>query len=302
VESGDGRIKSLAVLPLENLSGNPAEEYFADGVTEELITDLAKIASLSVTSRTSVMRYKGVHTKALPQIARELGVDAVLEGSLIRTGDRVRVTAQLIEASTDRHLWADAYDRSSRDILLLENDIARTIAERVRAKLSPQEQRHLSANPIAPAAHEAYLRGLYLWNLRTKGSLDEAVQNFTEAIEKEPRYAEAYAGRADAYIVLGGFALEMISPKVAFPKARADAGEALTLDSSNSEAHCALPVVREAYEWDWRGAETEFRRALHLSASNATARQWYGHICVILSASKNVLMKQHRRMHSIRPT
>jgi len=247
------QIKSLAVLPFENLSGEPAQEYFADGVTDELITTLAKMNSVKVISRTSVMPYKGVHTKPLPQIARELGVDAVVEGTLARSGDRVRLNVQLIEATTDRHIWADRYDRNSRDILLLENEIARTIAEQLRGKLNPQEQRRFSGNPIDPAAHEAYLQGRYLWNRRTQRALEEAIRYFTQAIEKDPRYAEAYAGRADAYIVLGGWAMEAIPPEEALSKARSDAERAVQLDAFSAEAHTALAMVRHTYEWDWRG-------------------------------------------------
>ncbi|MGI8992413.1 MAG: winged helix-turn-helix domain-containing protein [Bryobacteraceae bacterium] len=238
------QIESLAVLPLENLSGDPAQDYFADGITDELITTLAKIDSVKVISRTSLMQYKGVHTKPLPQIARELGVDAVVEGTLSRTGDRVRVTAQLIEASTDRHIWADRYDRSARDIRLLENEIARAIAEQLRGKLNPQEQRRLSGNPIDPAAHEAYLQGRYLWNRRTPPALKEAIRYFTQAIEKEPRYAEAYAGRAQAYIVLGSGGMEAIPPQEALSKARPDAEKAVQLDGTSSEAHSARAAIR----------------------------------------------------------
>jgi TolB-like protein len=158
----DVQIKSLAVLPLENLSGDAAQEYFADGVTDELITALAKMNSVKVISRTSAMQYKGVHNKPLPQIARELGVDAVVEGTVVHSGDRVRVTAQLIEATTDRHIWADRYERSSRDILLVENEISRAVAEHLRGKLNAQDQRRFIVNPIDPAAHEAYLQGLSL--------------------------------------------------------------------------------------------------------------------------------------------
>ena len=270
------QIKSLAVLPLENLSGDSAQDYFADGVTDELITALAKINSVKVISRTSVMQYKGVHTKPLPQIARELGVDAVLEGTLARSGDRVRVTAQLIEAATDRHIWADRYERSARDILLLEGEIASAIAEQLRGKLNSQEQRHFSASPIDPAAHEAYLQGLYLWNRRTPPALEEAIRYFTKAIEKEPRYTEAYAGRAVAYNVLGSWGMEAIPPEGALSQARADAEKAVQLDGTSAEAHTARALARMAYEWNWRGAETEFQRAIELSPSYAIARQWYG--------------------------
>jgi TolB-like protein/DNA-binding winged helix-turn-helix (wHTH) protein len=270
-------IHSLAVLPLQNLSGDPAQDYFADGVTDELITALAKISSLNVISRTSVMQYKGIHNKPLPQIARELGVDVVVEGTLLRAGDRIQLTAQLIDANTDRHLWADRFERSSRDILLLENEIAKAVAGKLRGKLSPREQGVLSANPIDPAAHEAYLQGLYLWNRRTPPALEEAIRYFTAAIGKEPGFAQAYAGRADAYTVLGSWAVEAIPPDEALRKARADAEKAVELDDNSAEAHTARAVIRQVYEWDWRGTETEFQRAIALSPSYAPARHWYGH-------------------------
>ncbi|HEY3837590.1 MAG TPA: winged helix-turn-helix domain-containing protein [Bryobacteraceae bacterium] len=270
-------IHSLAVLPLENLSGDPAQDYFADGITDELITTLAKLNSVSVISRTSVMQYKGMHNKPLPQIAHELGVDAVVEGTLQHSGDRIQLTAQLIDANTDRHLWAERYERSSRDVLLVENEIAKAVAEKLPGKLSPREQRLFSANPIDPAAHEAYLQGLYLWNRRTPPALEEAIRYFTAAIGKDPAFVQAYAGRADAYTVLGSWAVEAIPPDEAVRKARADAERAVELDDNSAEAHTARAVIRQVYEWDWRGSETEFQRAIALSPSYAPARHWYGH-------------------------
>ncbi|HEY6343797.1 MAG TPA: tetratricopeptide repeat protein [Bryobacteraceae bacterium] len=270
------QIKSLAVLPLENLSGDAAEEYFADGVTDELITALAKMNSVKVISRTSAMQYKGVHNKPLPQIARELGVDAVVEGTVVHSGDRVRVTAQLIEATTDRHIWADRYERSSRDILLVENEISKAIAEHLRGKLNANEQRRFIGNPIDPAAHEAYLQGLSLYYRRTPHALEEAVRYFTQAIETEPRYAEAYTGRALAYMVLGSGTMEAIGPEEALAKGGADAEKAVQLDETSSDAQFARGVIRNMYEWDWRGAETEFQRAIELSPNNAYARYGYG--------------------------
>jgi TolB-like protein/DNA-binding winged helix-turn-helix (wHTH) protein/Tfp pilus assembly protein PilF len=294
------QIQSLAVLPLENLSGDPAQDYFADGITDELITTLAKINSVKVISRTSVVQYKGVHNKSLPQIGRELGVDAVVEGTLVRAGDRIRVTAQLIEAKTDRHVWANRYERNSRDVVLLENEIARAIAEQLRGKLNPQEQSRFSANPIDPAAHEAYLQGRYLWNRRTSPALLEAVRYFTEAIERDPRFAQAYAGRADTYTVLGSWGMEEIPPQEALPKARADAEKALQLDGTSAEAHTARAAIRHDYEWDWRGAETEFQRAIELSPSYATARQWYGNYLCDLGRVEECLAET-ARAHALDP-
>jgi TolB-like protein/DNA-binding winged helix-turn-helix (wHTH) protein/Tfp pilus assembly protein PilF len=293
-------IHSLAVLPLENLSGDPAQDYFADGITDELITALAKINSLNVISRTSVMQYKGVHNKPLPQIARELGVDAIVEGTLLHAGDRIQVTAQLIDANTDRHLWADRYERNSRDALLVENQIAKAVAERLRGKLSPREQSHFTANPIDPAAHEAYLQGLYLWNRRTAPALQEAIRYFTTAIGKDPGFTQAYAGRADVYTVLGSWGLEAIPPDEALRKARTDAVKAVELDDGSAEAHTARAVIRQVYEWDWRGAETEFRRAIALSPSYAPARHWYGHYLCDLGRVDECLAET-ARAHALDP-
>ena len=270
------QIKSLAVLPLENLSGDPAQDYFADGVTDELITALARMNSVQVISRRSAMRYKGVHNKSLPQIARELGADAVVEGTLVRSGDRVRVTAQLIEAATDRHLWAERYERSSRDIVPLENDISTAIANRLEGKLNLRVQRGFDGNAIDPAAHEAYLHGLYLWNRRTRPALLEARRYFSQAIEKEPRYAAAYAARAAVYNVLASWAFEAIPPQEAVTKATPDCNRALELDGNNAEAHAVRASILWLYDWDAPHAEIEFQRAIELSPSYTAARQWYG--------------------------
>jgi TolB-like protein len=296
----DVQIKSLAVLPLENLSGDAAQEYFADGVMDELITALAKINSVKVISRTSVMQYKGVHNKLLPQIARELGVDAVVEGTVVNSGDRVRVSAQLIEATTDRHIWADRYERSSRDILLLENEISKAIAEQLRGKLDAHEQRRFIGNPIDPAAHELYLQGLSLWYRRTPHALEEAIRYYTQAIEKEPRYAEAYTGRAMAYIVLGNGSMEAIGPEEAMLKGRADAEKAVQLDETSSDAHAARGAIRNLYGWDWRGTETEMRRAIELNPNNATARYWYGNYLCNVGRFEECLAETDRA-HALDP-
>ncbi|MDQ2948059.1 MAG: hypothetical protein M3Y27_19340, partial [Acidobacteriota bacterium] len=238
--------------------------------------------------------------KPLPQIARELGVDAVVEGTLVRSGDMRRVTAQLIDAKTDRHVWADRYERSSRDVLLLENEIARAIAEQLRGKLNPRQQSRFSANPIDQAAHVAYLQGLYVWYRRTPPALEEAIRYFTRAIEKEPRYAEAYAGRAQAYIVLGSGSMEAIPPEEALSKARSDAEKSVQLDETSSEAHAARAAIRFIYEWDSRGSETESRRAIELSPSNATARQQYGQSLCNLERFEECLAET-ARAHALDP-
>jgi TolB-like protein/Tfp pilus assembly protein PilF len=296
----DVEIKSLAVLPFENLSGDPAQDYFTDGVTDELITALAKINSIKVISRTSVMQFKGVHNKSLPQIARQLGVDAIVEGTLVRSGDQVRVTTQLIDAATDRHILADRHERSVRDLLLLENEIARAIAERLRGKLNREEQLRFNGNPIDPAAHEAYLEGRYLWNRRTPRALQEAIRYFTQAIDKEPGYADAYAGRASAYVILGSGTMEAVPPQEAMSKAKSDAEKAVQLDGTNAEAHGVLAGVRFMYDWDPAGAEREYRRAIELSPSNATARQWYGQYLCNIGRFEECLAETGRA-HSLDP-
>jgi serine/threonine-protein kinase len=267
------RIESIAVLPLANLSGDPEQEYFADGMTEELITNLGKISALRVISRTSVMRYKKTE-KPLPQIARELGVDGIVEGSVLRVGDRVRITAQLIQAEQERHLWAESYERDLRDILALQSEVARAIASEVKAALTPQEQTRLaSTRPVNPDAHEAYLKGRYYWNLRTEEGLKKSIEYFQQAIEKDPGCALAYAGLADSYVVVSTW--NVMAPKEAYPRAKAAAFKALEMDETLAEAHASLGAAREEYDWDWVGAEKEFRRAIELNPGYATAHQWY---------------------------
>ena len=265
-----GRIESIAVLPLENLSGDPEQEYFADGMTEALIADLAKVGSIKVISRTSVMQYKGVK-KPLPEIARELGVDAVVEGSVMRSGDRVRITAQLIDAATDQHLWTESYERDLRDILALQSEVARAIAKEIKITLTPQEEALLaSARPVDPEAHEAYLRGRYSWN---KEDVKTAVDYFERAIDQDPDYAIAYAGLADAYAILGLWGIT--PPAEAIPKARAAVQKALELDDTLAEAHTPLGLIKFYFDWEWSAAQAEFRRALELNPSYALAHDFY---------------------------
>ena len=268
-------IRSLAVLPLESLSADASQDYFADGMTDELITDLSQVSALRVISRTSVMPYKHA-SKSLPQIARELDVDAVVEGTVLRSGDRVRITAQLIQANADKHLWAASYEGDVRDTLALQNQVARSIAEQIRISLSPQEQAVLkSAKVVNPEAYEAYLKGRYFWNKRTANSLKTAVDYFNQAIAKDPNYAQAYTGLADTYALLGDWQYAVLTPKEAFPKAKAAAIKALELDSSLSEAHNSLAFCFDAFDWDFESAGKEFRRAIELNPGYATAHHWY---------------------------
>jgi TolB-like protein/DNA-binding winged helix-turn-helix (wHTH) protein/Tfp pilus assembly protein PilF len=268
-------IRSLAVLPLESLSADASQDYFADGMTDELITDLSQISALRVISRTSVMSYKHAG-KSLPQIAQELNVDAVVEGTVLRSGDRVRITAQLIQANADKHLWAASYEGDVRDTLTLQNQVARSIADQIRISLSPQEQAVLkSAKAVNPEAYEASLKGRFFWNKRTADSLKTAVDYFNQAIAKDPNYAEAYTGLADTYALLGDWQYAVLTPKEAFPKAKAAAIKALELDSSSSEAHNSLAFCFDAFDWDFESAGKEFRRAIELNPGYATAHHWY---------------------------
>lgn len=267
------RIRSLAVLPLENLSGDAAQDYFADGMTDELVTDLAGVKSLHVISRTSVMQYKGTR-KPLSQIARELKVDALVEGSVVRSGDRVRITAQLIQASTDHHLWAQSFERDSRDVLSLQRDVAQNIANHVQAVLTPREQAYLARSRSAnPEAYEAYLKGRYYWNNRTEDGFKKGLEYFALAIQKDPEEPLAYVGLADSYSMLANYFL--MAPSEAFPKAEAAAQKALALDDSLAEAHTSLAYAKFHYDWDWAAAQREFTRAIDLNPSYATAHQWY---------------------------
>jgi serine/threonine-protein kinase len=276
VRTRPAQIRSIAVLPLGNLSGDPREDYFADGMTEALITELAQIGGLRVISRTSVMVYKGAK-KPLPQIARELQVDAVVDGSVQRSEDKVRINAELIEASTDRHLWAKSYERDLRDILTLQSAVAKAIADEVQIKLTPQEQARLAkSRPVNPEAFEAYLAGRFYWNKRTAEGLEKSIAYFQRAIAKDPNYALAYAGLADSYHVLPE--LSAVPVEVAFPKARSAALKALEIDDSLGEAHSALANVKEDYDWDWKGAEEQYKRAIELSPGHVLAHVSYSNL------------------------
>ena len=271
--AGGNSIGSLVVLPLENLSRDAAEEYFADGMTEALITDLAKIRALRVISRSSAMRYKGAH-KSLPEIGRELNVDGVIEGAVMRSGGRVRITAQLVHAATDTHLWAERYERQMSDVLDLQSELAQTIAAEVRVQLTPDErERFQRTQRVDPAALEDYLKGRFHWAKRTDAGFTAAIAHFRRAIGRDPRYAPAYTGLADTLILLGEYG--NIPPADAFPPARAAALEALAIDDGLAEAHNSLAYVKHLHEWDWQGAEREFRRAIELNPNYALAHHWY---------------------------
>jgi TolB-like protein/Flp pilus assembly protein TadD len=257
---------------LENLSGDPSQEYFVDGMTDELITNLARLGSVRVISRTSSMQYKS--KKTIPEIARELDVDAVIEGSVSRSGDRLRVRAQLVHASSDQHLWAETFDRNVGDVLALQADLAESIIRRIQTRLAPEDRSaHHRPVPVAPKALEAYLKGRLAWHRRNEAALQEAIDYFRQAIALEPGYASAYSGMADSYTTLGYFSY--LSPDDSFPQARTAALKALELDSTLAEPHASLGYVRLYYDWDWVGAEKEFKQAIALNPNYAIAHHWY---------------------------
>jgi TolB-like protein/tetratricopeptide (TPR) repeat protein len=287
-------IRAVAVLPLEDHSDDPVRDYFADGMTEALITSLAKIKALRVISRTSAMQYKGAR-KSLPQIASELNVDAVIEGSVLRSGKRVRIIAQLIHASSDQHLWAETYERDFRDILSLQSEIARQVAHEVKVILTPEERARLgSGRQVKPDAHEAYLKGRYHWNKRTEDSVKKAISYFHQAIDKDPTYAQGYAGLADCYNILGYY--NALSPMEAYPKGKAAALKALELDDSLPEPHATLGVVKRDFEWDWSGAEEEFQQAIELNPGCVEAYHWRGTLLSMLGRHAEALREKTRAL------
>jgi TolB-like protein/DNA-binding winged helix-turn-helix (wHTH) protein/Tfp pilus assembly protein PilF len=268
-------ISSIMVLPLENISGDPAEEYFADGMTDALIGDLAQIRGLHVISRTSSMHYKGTK-KSLPQIAGEINVDAVVEGTVQRSGDRVVVRAQLIQTATDRHLWVQTYTRDLRDVLDLQSEIAQAIAREVRIQLTPGEQARFTARrAVQPKAYDNYLQGRYLfWNKRTEENLNKAIELFQNAIKEDPGYAPAYVGLADCYNALSVVQVGALTPVEGRRRGEEAATKALALDSGLAEAYSALGYVNH-YNWDWSAAEQHFKRAIELNPSYANAHNVY---------------------------
>ncbi len=268
-------VRSLAVLPLESLSSDASQDYFADGMTDELISDLGQISALRVISRTSVMGYKHA-LKSLPQIAHELNVDAVVEGTVLRSGEQVRITAQLIEASTDKHLWSQSYQGELKDTLALQSEVARAIADQIQINVNPQERAALkSVKAVNPQAYQSFLKGRFFWNKRTADGLKIALAYFNQAIEEDPKYAPAYSGLADTYSLLGDWQYAAMTPKEALPKAKASAIKALELDNALGEAHNSLAFCLDGFDWDIKSAGTEFQRAIALNPGYATAHHWY---------------------------
>jgi len=284
-------IRSLAVLPFENLSGDAAQDYFADGMTEALITELGKISSLRVISRQSMMQYKGTK-KSVPEIASELKVDAVLEGSVQRVDDSARVSVQLIQAAPERHLWADSYDRPARDVLSLHGEVARAVAKGIKVTLTPQEETRLAGvRAVNPAANEAYFRGRYFLDKRTKADIDEGLVAIQLAIKLDPTFAPAYASLSEAYLGLGLY--EPARGTELLAKAQAASRKALELDDSLSAAHYTLAAIR-GVAWDWSGAEVEYQRAIKLNPSNALAHLWYSDLLIILGRATEAELETQR--------
>ena len=266
------KIRSVAVLPFQNLTADASQEYLIDGLTDEITTDLAKIRTLKVISRTSAQCYRATR-KNLPEIARELKVDAIVEGTVLSSQNRVRVTAQLIRAATDSHLWAETYERDASDMFALQAEIAGNIARRIGATVIPVSEREASERPVHPEAYQDYLRGRYLWNKRTLDGIEKSIVFYQHAIQLDPDYGKAYAALGDSYALLSSYGGP--APDDAFTRARQLADQALRLDSSLAEAHTVLAAVKVGYEWDWQGAVREYQRALELNPNYPTAHHWY---------------------------
>ena len=293
------RINSVAVLPFENLSNAPGQEYFTDGMTDELINDLAQSNGLRVISRTSVMHYKGGR-KTVPQIGRELGVDALVEGTVERVGDRVRIRVQLIDTATDQHLWARSYDHELRDVLRLQSEAAHDIVAEIQGQVAGAGTGlHPATEPLVqPRAYENYLKGRYFWNKRTSRGLQQAVKYFQYAVDEDPTYARAYAGLGESYALMAGYTG---SPQREFtPKARAAARRALELDERLPEAHTAMAFIAENYDWDWQTAEKEYRRAIQLNPNYATAHHWFAE-CLALQGRFDEAFPEIERARQLDP-
>jgi TolB-like protein/DNA-binding winged helix-turn-helix (wHTH) protein/Tfp pilus assembly protein PilF len=291
-------IRSIAVLPLVNLSSDSEQEYFSDGMTDELITELAKLGRLRVISHTSVQRYKETK-RPLPEIARELSVDAVVEGTVMRSGDRVRITAQLIDARSDRHLWAESYERDLREVLALQDEVAQRIATQVGINLTAGDQTQMvSTRVVDPGAHEAYLKGRYHWNQRTEAGLLAGIKYFQKAIDLDPNYPQAYAGLADCYIMMANWGF--MPPADAYLNAEVVARKALALDDHLAEAYTSLAYATLLYDWDWSGAEQKFRRGIELNPNYATAHHFYS-IYLMAAGRHTEAQAEIRRAQALDP-
>lgn len=283
------RISSLAVLPLENLSGDPNQDYFSDGMTDELITDLARLPGVRVISRTSTVQYKRTN-KTMPQIARELNVEGVVEGTVVRLGDRVRIRTQLIYAPADRHIWAEAYERDLKDVLALQADLAQEIARKIRLELTARQLDLSASHVVHPEVHELYLKGRYFWNKRDNAGLHKAVDYFQQAVTQDPNYAEAYAGLADAYGLLG-----MMS------EAKTAAEKALRLNPDLAEAHTSLGLIAPFLDWNWAEGKKHFERALALNPNYATAHHWYAEAYLMPTGHVDDALSELRTAQTLDP-
>ncbi len=273
------RVTSIAVLPLENLSGDPAQEYFSDGMTEELIACLAQVRALRIISRTSVMRYKG-QRRAIPEIARELNVDAVVEGSVRRAGERVRITAQLIDAATERHLWARSYERDMKEVLALQGEVAAAIVEEIQISVTPQEETRLrDARSVKPEAYEAYLKGRYFIALRTEEDLHKGLKSLDEAVRLDPSLELAHVGVADAYNLMGF--MTVLPPREAFPRAQVEARRALEINPSSAEALTSLAYAALWHDWNFEESERLFRRSIDLNPKYSQAHLWFANVLTL---------------------
>lgn len=290
-----GQIRSLLVLPLVNLSGDPEQEYFADGLSEQLTTKLARISALRVLSRTTAMLYKGVR-KSLPEIARELQVDGVVEGAVLRSEDRIRISAQLIHAPTDTHVWAESYERDMRDVLALQSEVAQAIAREVQVKLTPQEEAHFAeVSSVDPEAYEAYLKGRFHWNRRNAEEFGKAVRCFQQAIAKDPTYAVAYAGLADSLSIIGFWCL--VPPDEGSGRAKGLALKALEMDPSLAEAHVSLAWATMVYDYDFPTVEREFERSIELNPRLTQAHQWFGFYLAMMGRYEESYTELKRAIH-----
>jgi len=293
------RIGSLAVLPLVDLSGNPDQDFFADGMTEALITDLGKVSALRVISRTSVVQYKGTK-KTLPEIARELNVDALVEGTVLRSGNRLRITANLVQASPERHLWAESYESEVGDVLTLQGQVAQAVAREIQVKLTPEEQKLLgNARPVDPQAHDDYLRGRYLCDKDTREPVEKGIKYFELAIKEAPSDPLGYAGLANCYALLswgGDIFVGDLSAAETMPKARDAALQALRLDENLAEAHKSLACVEMILNWNWAAAEREFKRAIELNPSYTPAHIWYAHYLAAMGRSDESVAEAKRSL------
>jgi TolB-like protein len=292
VDTSATPIQSLVVLPLKNLSGYPEDNYFADGMTDELRAQLAGVSALRVISQTSSSHYKGT-SKALSEIARELDVQAVVEGSVLRSGDRVRINVQLVKASTEHRMWGHSYERDLRGVLKLQSDVAQAITSEIRVNLTAGEKARLSTVRVSdPEAHLDYAKGRYYWNERTEEGLRKAVEYFQEAIRKDPAYALAYAGLADCWVPMAWYGY--MPPGEAFPQAKEAVKNALKLDPMLAEAHTTLAFITLYYDWDWAGAEREFLLAIKLNPNYANAHHWYAEYLSLVGRHEAAIQQSER--------